>query len=128
MGQVSDCNKNGIPDLCDIREGRSLDRDHNGTPDDCEAAPPDDCNRNGVSDKYELALGIGDVNQNGVPDDCETGGLTVRSVPLPTDVPQRYYRARGLEIRAREPNALQLQFQGALEQADRLDGPWMPVN
>ena len=40
-GMVSgDCNENLIPDECDIASGFSLDEDLNGTPDECGGLPP----------------------------------------------------------------------------------------
>lgn len=35
----ADCNGNGIEDAVDIAFGTSSDEDHNGVPDECEAAP-----------------------------------------------------------------------------------------
>ncbi len=126
MGAASDCNGNGRPDACDIRLGISQDRDHNGVPDECELAPADDCNRNGVSDRYELVLGIGDENGNGVLDACE-GLIAVKEVQMPLDVPERFYRARSLQIRSRSPDTIEFQFEGLLEQADSVTGPWTRV-
>jgi len=34
-----DCNKNGVPDACDIASGASADADGNGVPDECERPP-----------------------------------------------------------------------------------------
>ncbi|MBI4664035.1 MAG: carboxypeptidase regulatory-like domain-containing protein [Verrucomicrobia bacterium] len=125
-GSAQDCNRNGVPDNCDITQGTSQDRNHNGIPDECEAPPADDCNRNGISDRYELALGIGDLNGNGVLDDCEAGAQT-KVVPLPKDVSARYYRATRLSIKSRTADALELQYEGTLEQADTVAGPWSRV-
>lgn len=53
--QFTDCNTNGIPDLCEIEQGWSGDCNLNGVPDECElAANPD-----------------ADTNSNGVLDDCD---------------------------------------------------------
>jgi DNA-binding beta-propeller fold protein YncE len=35
-GQATDCNRNLLPDACDIASGFSLDRNRNGIPDECE--------------------------------------------------------------------------------------------
>ncbi len=127
QGLAADCNHNGIPDLCEIRQGFLPDRNHNGIPDSCEPAIPDDCNRNGVSDTQELSLGIGDQNANGILDDCEQEPLTL-TVPIPTDVPQRYYRAPALRIRSRTATTIELEFHGALEQTENLNTPFRPAN
>ncbi len=62
-----DCNNNYLPDMLDIAEGRSMDANGNGIPDECE-----DCNQNGVLDSEDIASGMSaDLNANGVPDECE---------------------------------------------------------
>jgi len=77
--ELHDCNRNLVPDSCDIASGTSLDRDADGLPDDCE-----DCNNNGVSDTCEVPGGCAvadcagaptcgqspDCNNNGIPDLC----------------------------------------------------------
>jgi hypothetical protein len=35
-----DCNHNGFDDACDIRDGTSLDENHDGVPDECVCPPP----------------------------------------------------------------------------------------
>lgn len=42
-----DCNRNGIPDVCDVRSGTSLDADGDGVPDECGGGLqlPADCNQ-----------------------------------------------------------------------------------
>jgi len=86
-----DCNSNGVPDGCDIRDGTSRDCNTNGIPDECDLAAgtspdcnadrvPDecqlegnDCNTNGVPDVCDIADGTSaDCNRNGIPDECET--------------------------------------------------------
>jgi hypothetical protein len=67
---VADCNRNGIPDACDLASGKSTDCDHNGIPDDCQSGLTD-CDRHGVPDICEIESGAGDCNQNGIPDSCE---------------------------------------------------------
>ena len=44
---LEDCNRNGIEDAVDIAFGTSSDEDHNGVPDECEAAPALDRPRRG---------------------------------------------------------------------------------
>ena len=58
MGCV-DCDKNGIPDSCDIA--------------DCDGdVACDDCNANGIPDGCDIARGSSrDDNQNNVPDECD---------------------------------------------------------
>lgn len=38
---VTDCNKNGAPDWCDIAQRTSQDANNNGVPDECEPCPAD---------------------------------------------------------------------------------------
>jgi hypothetical protein len=99
---LSDCNVNGVVDLCDILDGTSTDCDDNGIPDECEESddddgdgvsdcadlcpntppgtavdeqgcPTDDCNANGIADDVDIANGTSsDCNSNGIPDECES--------------------------------------------------------
>jgi len=46
----ADCNNNGVPDRCDIKDGTSVDCNLNNEPDECET----DCNINGVADECDL--------------------------------------------------------------------------
>jgi len=74
-----DCNRNGLPDACDIdcgaaggpcdlpSCGESIDCNGNLAPDDCEL----DCNNNGMADGCDLKSGSDDCNENGTPDECE---------------------------------------------------------
>lgn len=77
-----DCNRNDIPDLCDITCddptceapcGVSSDCNANGVPDECEP----DCNENGIADACDISncppgeLACADCNDNLVPDECE---------------------------------------------------------
>jgi hypothetical protein len=67
----SDCNDNGVCDLCDIRAGTSFDCNKNGVPDECEP----DCNNNGVPDDYDITCGTSqDCQPDGIPDECQLGG------------------------------------------------------
>jgi len=66
-GLISDCNQNFLDDSIDIADGRSVDANLNGIPDECE-----DCNANGVLDDLDIAGGTSiDLNLNGIPDECE---------------------------------------------------------
>ena len=62
-----DCNGNGIPDICDIREGVSQDCDGDGVPNECD---PDDEDADGVLDCDDLCPGTLSgalVDVNGCP-------------------------------------------------------------
>ena len=64
----SDCNVNGVLDVCDVFAVSGLDVDSNGRPDECEP----DCNVNGLPDRYDVRQQISaDCNISGVPDECE---------------------------------------------------------
>lgn len=66
-GMVSDCNQNYLDDSIDIADGRSMDANMNGIPDECE-----DCNANGMLDSEDITTGTSlDLNLNGIPDECE---------------------------------------------------------
>ena len=74
QGLVTDCNGNGVPDSCDVADGTSEDCDGNGLADICEiAANPDlDCNNSGWLDSCEIAWGWeSDCNKNAIVDWCE---------------------------------------------------------
>ena len=66
-----DCNRNGVPDDCDLIAGTSADCNGNSVPDECEIAggTETDCNTNGIPDSCEFAFP--DCNSNGTPDACE---------------------------------------------------------
>ncbi len=68
----TDCNVNGIPDVCDLA-----------------AMLSEDCNENGVPDECDIAAGTSaDCNTNGTPDECETGLFpTVAQQPQAQTVP-----------------------------------------
>ena len=63
----TDCNSNGVGDVCDIAEGVLQDCNGNGIPDECEA----DCDGNGIPDECDIADGAADCDGNGIPDVCE---------------------------------------------------------
>jgi hypothetical protein len=76
---VHDCNRNDIPDTCEISAGTLEDCDMSGVPDICEA----DCNGNGLHDSCDIALGTSnDLNGNGAPDECEAIELSVDGTDL----------------------------------------------
>ncbi len=63
-----DCNRNGIPDGCDIDFMTSADLNNNDTPDECEP----DCNSNSIPDDKDIADATSaDCDSNGVPDECD---------------------------------------------------------
>jgi predicted outer membrane repeat protein len=82
----SDCNENGIEDLCDLRCGppghqcdvegcgMSEDCNRNVRPDECDidSGYSNDCNRNGIPDECDLARGESrDCDDDGIPDECQ---------------------------------------------------------
>ena len=86
-----DCNRNGIPDNCDLAAGTSSDElpaGGDGIPDECQSdcddnGNPDyqdvmdggaeDCQPNGLPDVCDLAEGASDdCNGNNFPDECES--------------------------------------------------------
>jgi len=87
-----DCNFNGLPDILDIRDGRSEDCNFNLTPDECDIFSGDsrDCQLNEVPDECELFIGnpvctawclsgcLDDDNTNCIPDECESMGACCR--------------------------------------------------
>lgn len=69
----ADCDRNGVPDPCDIAAGAAEDIDGNGVLDGCESDVPtdEDCNGNGRSDALDIARGESeDCNGDGIPDEC----------------------------------------------------------
>ena len=66
-----DCNRNGIPDGCDLAAGTSADdlpTGGDGIPDECQS----DCNDNGIPDILDVADGVTqDCQPNGLPDACD---------------------------------------------------------
>ncbi len=64
----TDCDGNGVWDICDINEGGAPDQDGNGLPDTCDA----DCDGDGEPNAYEISSGQSeDCNSTGIPDECE---------------------------------------------------------
>jgi streptogramin lyase len=61
-----DCNENGLPDEEDISEGRSLDTNSDGIPDECQ-----DCNGNSIFDQTDIINGEPDIDHDHIPDACE---------------------------------------------------------
>jgi len=51
-----DCNGNGVPDICDILYGTSLDENGNGIPDECEPECPGDLDGDADVDLSDLAI------------------------------------------------------------------------
>lgn len=92
VGDINDCDGNGIDDDCECEVNPNCDCDddglidaceedcnNNSIPDDCEAFP--DCDMNGVPDSCQpdcdgdglpdVCESAGDCDMNGVPDDCQ---------------------------------------------------------
>lgn len=68
-----DCNGNGIHDAFDIALGNVSDCDEDGVPDSCQRpGAGGDCNGNGEPDFCDIVSGFSlDANANDVPDECE---------------------------------------------------------
>ena len=65
-----DCDGNGVPDECDIEAAVAMDRNSNGVRDECDP----DCNSNDVPDDLDVDRGqSADSNENLIPDECEGG-------------------------------------------------------
>ena len=127
-GLVADCNGNGIPDTCDIDAGLLKDRNRNRVADTCETSPATDCNGNGILDRDEILLGIAkDEDGDGHIDDCG-GASSISVITIQSMEATRFYRAIGLHIRSEEVGQLEVEYQGALETAESLDGPWTLVD
>ena len=70
----TDCNDNGIGDVCDIADTWSGDCNSNLIPDECDIADgtSQDCNGNGIPDVCDVADSTSwDCDQNNVPDECQ---------------------------------------------------------
>lgn len=69
-----DCNENGSPDFCDMRDGLSPDCNHNDIPDGCDflSGTAFDCNENLLLDECELAD----------PAESEGSDLCVSAAPI----------------------------------------------
>ncbi len=79
-----DCNANGEPDSCEIRNGTLADCDGDLLPDGCG-----DCDSDGIADPVAIAVGITqDWNGNGIPDPCDDARMLVfrDADPLPVDL------------------------------------------
>ncbi|MBL21727.1 MAG: hypothetical protein CMJ37_02630 [Phycisphaerae bacterium] len=62
-----DCDADGIPDLIEIKQGTAIDLNGNGIDDECDP----DCDQNGVPDFFQIEQGEFDCNLDGVLDSCE---------------------------------------------------------
>ena len=66
----SDCNQNGIIDICDVASGSFEDYNDNFVPDVCE---PSDCNDNEIQDSCEIEQDPSlDVDGDGHLDECQS--------------------------------------------------------
>ena len=64
----TDCNANGLPDVCEIDAGSTA----SGGPFFCTSGCDPDCNNNGIPDACDISAGTSrDCNANGTPDACE---------------------------------------------------------
>ncbi|MCP4245586.1 MAG: exo-alpha-sialidase [bacterium] len=79
----SDCDTNGVPDICDLSCagscgqlypgvcGLATDCNADSLPDNCQLTD-NDCNTNSLPDDCDIASGLlSDSNTNGLPDECE---------------------------------------------------------
>lgn len=72
---MTDCNGNSVPDVCEVVEGSVPDCNGNGIPDSCDlvSGAAEDCNGSGIPDSCEVATGaVSDCDGNGTPDECDT--------------------------------------------------------
>ena len=69
---ATDCNRNGVPDECDLASG-TADCNANGVPDACDLQQGSpDCNGNQIPDSCDIADKVmEDCNANGIGDQCE---------------------------------------------------------
>ncbi len=78
----TDCQPNGIGDVCELADGTSEDCDDDGIPDECGL----DCNSNGFADSCDIADGTSaDCDGNDIPDECEAD-CNVNGVPDSCDI------------------------------------------
>ena len=74
VGNQADCDGDRIPDLCAISSGSVIDCNSNGSPDSCEitGGRASDCDGDGAIDECAIAAGTApDCNANGIPDACD---------------------------------------------------------
>ncbi|UCC29985.1 MAG: exo-alpha-sialidase [Phycisphaerales bacterium] len=77
FSRLTDCNGNGVPDECDMRDGTSADCNENGIPDECDilGGGNHDCNGNNSPDVCDIASGISRDRlfngPDGIPDECQ---------------------------------------------------------
>jgi hypothetical protein len=97
-GLLSDCNGNGVRDLCDVADRTSRDCDWSGLPDECQPAPECVCPADvgadrmvDVADLTELLAAWGtddmfaDVNADGIVDVDDLVAVIVAWGPCPED-------------------------------------------
>lgn len=71
-----DCTGNGVPDLCDIAQGRATDADGNGVPDSCDPVYcPEDVNHDGRIDAADVGALLGYWGTNWAAADITRDGV-----------------------------------------------------
>lgn len=71
VAEGGDCDTNGVPDACDLLTG-VIDCDTNKTADACDlAAGAPDCDTNAIADRCDLRAGAVDCDTNTTPDRCD---------------------------------------------------------
>jgi hypothetical protein len=72
----TDCNRNGVPDACDIASGDSLDHNGNHVPDDCEYRADFDRDGDVDLDDYRRLQGCLDGPDGGILPGCDGQDVT----------------------------------------------------
>jgi hypothetical protein len=116
--EAGDCNRNSVPDDCDLASGASIDCNANAIPDECEP----DCNLNGVADACDIAGGSDDCNQNGIPDECDTQAGILFGPPVNLEVEAISALAGDLDRDGDQDLVLTLVSAGAAVRLNRGDG------
>ena len=85
---------------------------------------------NRILDSDEIFLGLAaDENGNGILDECEGDPLPVREfvIIISREDMSGFYRADTIRTLFSSPFLIVLEYQGQLEEAESVDGPWTPV-
>lgn len=94
LTDLSDCNGNGDPDLCELRDGIVSDVDENGIPDSCENYPGGDFNRDRRSDVMFFQSKKREMQVRYL-NNSQVGGLTF-SNPITYPAPEPGYTPVGI--------------------------------